>query len=319
MIDLLESTRPAQHDRAIYFCTDQKFLPYTLFLADQIHQKCPQRDFDLVIVSASPLDDHPLFEKDGLRRIVLNLEAVKDSLFVDQRISLAAYLRIFVPRILQDEYRRMLYLDADMFYQRGDLSRLLDLDLQGKAIGAVRDLPAIRRPERINSDLKHVTQEHFKYFNSGMLLIDVPQYLQQEVDLKALEIARALGDKLLAHDQSALNLVLRGDWVELNPIWNFIYTHQTAYYSGFFDVCIFHFCGRRKPFKGTYGGFARRFTEPYRRFMQAHWPEALPAVQKGLQINEKAYLHYGVMLLHALNLKRYMKFEDGWLDDFDVR
>jgi len=319
VVDLKEMSGPARHEKAVYFCTDENFLPYTLFLAHQIATKRPDRDFDLIIVSEKPLSDHPLYDEVGIRRVVLDVDSIRNTLFVDQRITLAAYLRIFAPRVLQSEYRRMIYLDADMFYQRGDLSRLMEIDMAHHAIAAVRDLPQIRKPYRINKDIREITGEHFKYFNSGMLLIDVKAFTEQRIDHQVLELAAELGDRMLAHDQTALNLVLRGDWLEINPVWNFIFTHQTAYYSGFFDVCIYHFCGRRKPFKGTYGGFARRFTEPYRQFFTKHWPAALPGVQGGLDIDQKAYLHYGVLLFHAFNLRRYMRSEDGWTDDFETR
>ena len=260
-----------------------------------------------------------MFDALGLRRAVIDIGHLRDKVFVDQRIPLAAYLRILFPRALRDDYRRVLYLDADVFYQRGDLPRLLDLDMTGKPVAAVRDLPQIRKPLRTNVDMETAGEFHFKYLNSGVLLIDTPAYLTAGVDDTAFAHARRLGEKLTAHDQSALNLALRGDWLELNPVWNYIYTHQTMYFAGFFDVCFYHFCGRRKPFKGKYGGFARRFTEPYRRFFTEHWPDALPQMQDGLQVDRKAWLHRGVMLFHAANFRRYMRFEDDWRSDFDTR
>ena len=309
----------ARHDKAIYLCTDERFFPYALFLMDQIATATPDRDFDLVLLSSKVLPEHPLLDTHQIRRVRIDLDSLDLNLPTNARISLASYLRIFGPEIFADDYRRLLYLDADIFYQRGDLSRLLDLDMQGRAIGGVRDMPQMRKPNRTPEDFRIMGLPQAKYFNAGVLLIDVPTWREQQVTQRALEIAARVGDKLAYHDQSALNGVVQGNWLELNPVWNFTYSHQTMYFSAMFDVCLYHFVGRRKPFMGSYGGFPLRFTEPYRRFMAEHWPAALPALQNGLQIPKKWHLHVFVLLLHATYLRRYLANEGHWHSDWDTR
>mgnify|MGYP000117598083 CR=1 FL=1 len=311
--------RPARHDRAVLMCVDRGFFPYALFLAHQIATAWPARDFDIVIAASEPLLGHPLIDALDLRRVAIDIADLRQGLLADPRMPVATYLRLLVPRALRDDYRRILYLDSDVFYQRGDLSRLLDLEMQGKAVAAVRDLPQIRDPSQTSQDMRELDQPHFKYFNAGVLLLDVDAFLEAAVDHRAFAAVARHGLKLGMHDQSAMNLVLRGDWLELSPVWNFLYVHKNMYFSGFFDVCFFHFCGKRKPFRSGYGGFARRFTEPYRRFLSEHWPEAAGEVQDGLQVDSKAWLHRGVMLFHAANFRRYMRFEDDWRSDFDTR
>ncbi len=309
----------AQHDKAIYLCCDTKFFPYALFVLNQIATRVPERDFDLVLLSLEALPDHALLHRHDIRVIQVALDPARLRVHTDARIPIAAYLRIFGPMIFDGVYRRLLYLDADMFYQRGDLSRLLDLDMQGFAVGAVLDLPQMRKPLRVSSDFRIMGLPQTRYFNSGMLLIDVPAWNAAQATRRVMETAAEFGEKLAMHDQSALNVVFKDAWLEMNPVWNFIYSHQTCYYSAMFDVCFYHFVGRRKPFKGSYGGFPNRFTEPYRLFMTEHWPEALPTLQKGMQIEEKWYLHVFVLLQHALNARRYLRNEGFWFSDWDTR
>jgi lipopolysaccharide biosynthesis glycosyltransferase len=318
-LKIASASRPAQHDKAVYFCADARFLPYAMFLINQIATATPDRDFDLVLLASTKLPEHPLMDLHQVRVVHLDFDALEISLFTDERISLASYLRIFGPELFKQDYRRLLYLDADMFYQRGSLSRLLEIDMHGKAVGACLDLPQMRRPKRVTKDFENMGLPWTKYFNAGMLLIDVPTWTRDRVTERALDVAAQMGKKLTSHDQSALNVVLRDAWLELNPVWNFIYSHQTAYFSAMFDVCIYHFVGRRKPFMGSYGGFPRRFTEPYRRFLTSHFPEAAAAVQDGMKLSLKWHLHAFVLALHAGSVRRYMMTEDQWLSDWDTR
>ena len=86
----------------------------------------------------------------GLRLRVCRIETdgVLCRLPADGRRTEAAYLRLALPAAFRHEYRRLLYLDSDVFPQDGDWQALLSLDLGGRAIGAVRDNLQWRRPRR---------------------------------------------------------------------------------------------------------------------------------------------------------------------------
>lgn len=316
-ISLAAQNREARSDRAVYFCVDAKFFPYALFVADQIATKYPQRQFELVLISAEPLPDHPLMALHDIRVVQVDAAAWGSRLPADERISFAAYLRIMAPDLLATDYRRMLYLDADVFYQRGDLNRLLDLDLSGRAVGAVRDMVQLRKPDRVPEDFRPFDLPFGKYFNSGVLLIDVAEWNTQQITQRALDFASENALKLMAHDQTALNVTLRDNWAELSLVWNYEYSHQTMYYMGFFDVCFVHFIGRRKPFKGSYGGFARRFTEEYRQFFAAHAPHL--TAQVGLQMPAQKRKHIYAILFTLVNAARFLPNDDRFASDWDVK
>ena len=315
-ISIAAQSREARNDRAVYFCVDAKFFPYALFVADQIASKYPQRDFDLCLISATPLPDHPLMAKHDIRVVQIDAAAWGSRLPADDRISFAAYLRIMAPDLLAADYRRMLYLDADVFYQRGDLNRLLSLDLGGRAVGAVRDMVQLRKPDRVPEDFRPFDLPFGKYFNSGVLLIDVAAWNAQGVTQRALDFAAQNALKLMAHDQTALNVTLRDNWAELSLVWNYEYSHQTMYYMGFFDVCFVHFIGRRKPFNQSYGGFARRFTEEYRSFFAQHMPHL--QAQDGLQIASQKRKHLYAILFTLINVGRFLPNDDRFASDWQV-
>lgn len=317
-ISIKSQNRGAEHDTAVYFCVDAKFFPYALFVANQVATKYPERTFDLCLISAESLPDHPLVQPHNIRLLQLDASAWATKLPADDRISFAAYLRIMAPDLLRDDYRRMLYLDADIFYQRGDLNRLLELDLGGRPLGAVRDMIQLRKPDRVPGDFVPFGLPFGKYFNSGVLLIDVAVWNAQQITEKSLDFAAQNALKLLAHDQTALNVTLRGNWTELSLVWNYEYSHQTMYFAGTFDVCFFHFIGRRKPFNQRYGGFPRRFTEEYRLFFDTHTPQLAGTAQNGLEVQKHRRKHFYALMFHLINFGRFLPNDDRFLSDWDV-
>ncbi len=319
-IAVAEQNRSGRHDRAVFFGVDQRFHPYGLFVADQIARRYPKRDFDICILSYEPLEPHPLWEHHELRVCRLETAQLRNRVRSTEYISFASYLRLFAPSVLKGEYRRLLYLDADVFYQRGDLSKLLEIDLEPHALGAVRDMSQLRDPNRRHRDFAAMGLGYCKYFNSGVLLIDVRRFCAEGIAERAIDLAVRYADELTTNDQSILNATLFGQWAELSPVWNFQYSTQTLYFSSMFDVCFFHFIGRRKPFMQKSGIYPRRLTEEYRRFFDVErFPEMAGCVDDGLQISRNRWLHFRALLFHLTGYRRFLRNEGHWRTDWDVR
>lgn len=107
--------QPAAHRRAVYLCADEKFIPYSLFLAQQIAAAHPARDFDICIVSANPITPHPLFAGLGIRIVQIDTGALEQQVQISDRIGFATYLRIFMPRLWQADYDRLCIWTAISF------------------------------------------------------------------------------------------------------------------------------------------------------------------------------------------------------------
>lgn len=269
---IMWQNRPAQHRSAVYFCTDDRYMPYTLFLAHQIAAAHPARNFDLCLVTSGPLTAHPLHDDLNIRLCQIDVGALQNAALVGARIGFAAYLRVFMPQIWTADYDRLLYLDGDIFFQRGDIAALLGADLHGAPIGAVLDTKQWHKPHRPARDITALGLPSAPYFNSGVLLIDVAQFNADQVGSQITALIAARGHDLQWHDQTALNAVLGGNWAQMPVQWNYQYSHKTMLLAAQFDVCLFHFIGRRKPFYRAYGGFPAHFVQPYREFLAQHFP-----------------------------------------------
>jgi hypothetical protein len=315
---IIWQNRPARHRRAVFFCADDRYVPYTLFLAQQIATAHPQRDFDLCIVSAAPLAAHDLFAQLDMRLVQMDMAALEARANIGARIGLATYLRLFMPDLWAGEYDRLLYMDGDVFYQRGDIAALLGADLHGAPVGAVLDTKQWHKPRRPAADIAALGLPHAPYLNGGVLLMDVARFRALGLGGQIVELILQRGHDLIWHDQTALNAVLRGGWAQLPVQWNFQYSHKTMLLSAHFDVCLYHFIGRRKPFYAAYGGFPRRFTAPYRAFLAQHFPALAPLVPDGTG-GPRRWRQLALIFLFNWGMARgALRMEQLQTGDFDI-
>lgn len=268
-----ETTR--RHRKALVLCVDTAYLPYALFLADQIHQKEPSRDYDICLLSDAALQIPPNFTHLNIT-VFPPLEDDDYQRLNVTHLARSAYLRMWAPRMMAQDYDRILYLDSDIFADAAGLSRLFDIEMGGKAIAAVRDVQQWYRPQRNVKEFALAGKPLRPYFNSGVLLIDTAQYLDQRVLERALEIAKNHPERILHHDQSLLNLTLDGDWLELSPVWNWQWPWKYPLFTDWAGPRLLHFIGERKPWNDPQGYCPKRFPMAYAAFFEHYFPERTP-------------------------------------------
>lgn len=131
---------------------------------------------------------------------------------------LATAYNVLAPKYLLEPSRRYLYLDADTVV-RHDLATLWKTDWP-HPIAAVLDAhigwissPSMWRPWR-EEGLEPLTP----YLNTGVMLIDVDEWNSSQLTERTLELMTKY--ELPCVDQDALNLVLRGGFDVLPPVYN---------------------------------------------------------------------------------------------------
>jgi len=202
--------------------------------------------------------------------------SVLEKLPISSHVNVCTYLRLLIPRVLPESLERAIYLDSDMVVL-SDLGRLWDEPLDGRHCLAVQDLsapvmdarhglPAYRRCAPYLSTIRPIPNYKAfgfppfkKYFNVGVMAIDLAKWRQDDVTARLLQCLNDNRRHLRWHDQYALNVVLADGWRELDYRWN-----QTSHVYAFpswersplsaetFDLVrsdpfIVHFNTRRKP------------------------------------------------------------------------
>lgn len=154
-------------------------------------------------------------------------------------ITQAMYYRYLFAELLPPEITKIIYLDADIIC-KGDILPLWQTDLQGKVLAAARDYGEERSCDRIGL-------KNGRYFNSGVLLLDLKQWRQQKFTQKLFQWLEQVGStKILWGDQDALNGVLDGDFIELPKKYNGIVINNTVLNEAM-DMALVHYIDYVKP------------------------------------------------------------------------
>ena len=150
--------------------------------------------------------------------------------------SYTVFLRYFVADFVEED--KALYLDCDIVVTR-DLSSLFETELGDAPLAAVKDLGGeVYFGEQI--------------FNSGVLLINVNYWRENDIAGQLIEMTDSLHDKVTQDDQSILNMLFENHWMELPFAYNCITLHTTfSDYEpekGLYPPVI-HYLTERKPWK----------------------------------------------------------------------
>ena len=175
----------------------------------------------------------------------------KDFTRTISHISESTYSRFILGRI-HPEIRRAIYLDVDVI-ALGDIVELWSQDLDGYAIGAIRDCnvganPVERILERRQNKAIGVALDH-KYFNAGVLLIDLEKWRADGVEDSLFEIEFSTRGKIPCQDQDILNILFsRLGYAELDPRFNWTTKYSFVYGpSAPNGTVIRHFTTAAKP------------------------------------------------------------------------
>ena len=127
------------------------------------------------------------------------------------------YLRLFLGELMPEPLKRCIVVDLDILVTE-DISKIYYTNLKGNVVAAVRDVSATI--ERVLTFRKKYLKEPEKYFNGGMLLVDLDAWRKEKLDKKMQKCAIDDIDLMTATEQDALNICLAGKWLEIDKCWN---------------------------------------------------------------------------------------------------
>jgi lipopolysaccharide biosynthesis glycosyltransferase len=214
---------------------------------------------------------------------------------VDETSSVANYFRLLAPRVLPAHVMKILYLDSDVIV-RGSLLDLWNCEVSGYALAAVED--SFWDPK---SQWSYVEiPKGARYFNSGVMLINLDYWRQNNVGERAIAFIRDNPTKVNYYDQDALNAILVNSWISLSPIWN----HHIP------NPAIVHFIGEDKPwrwstkhaYKMEYYRYRRK--TPWRHYWLAEgWVVSQRTLSRSLRRFARAVLPGSLQQWLRLHLK----------------
>ena len=145
-----------------------------------------------------------------------------ESLITRLHLTKAAYYRLFIPDIVKGD--RALYLDADIVVAQ-PINDLYNVDISNTFLAAINN-------PGIDYDHHDLEMEYSaKYFNSGVMLINLDYWRVHKVKEKVIEFIDRKPEVIQFVDQDGLNSVINGNWLELHPKYNMHTVFTYAEYS----------------------------------------------------------------------------------------
>lgn len=269
-------SEPAGLNRqCLAYVSDQTQASLALFAAHRAATLCPDRSFDILICSFEPLEIPDDIAARGIRNLVMPLREKLTSLKMRQKwLPMEVYLRLWLPEMLADRYNRILYADTDTYLVSPNLDALFDVDMGPYQIAGVRDVQQWMDLTAPVNDFAALDLPGDRFLNSGVMMIDTHAFNKSAL-LEELLAINASDTPTIHHDQSLLNLALRGKWAELNPVWNWQWTHDYPNFTQQADAQMLHFCGPKKPWRAHQkpNRFPPKLIAEYRRFLSHHKSE----------------------------------------------
>jgi len=268
---------PERHDCAVAFCCDRKYYTLALFMIWQLAHHNPHRRFDFVVSSRDDLEVPDWAKSLGVA-IHRAGELPAASKVAGHIGSLAPLYRITLARELGDRYRRILYLDCDMFVEAGDINRLLEMDLGPHPLAAALDAPFLYETNYYAKEYVKLGVSPAPYANTGVQLIDTRAYREQDVERRSFDVCKSHPEAIIYSDQSLTNIALMGKFAQLAPCWNWQNSGRLILMNHGYPVFLRHFIGRAKPDRYVGRKLDARFNLAYREFLANFAPGELPAI-----------------------------------------
>lgn len=205
-----------------------------------------------------------------------NINERFDFEFDTRGFDVSALSRLFIASILSKTVSKVIYLDCDTVVT-DSLLPIWQEDLGDCLVGAVIE-PTVPLQIKQQIDLA----KHDKYFNSGVLVIDLKKWRQENTEETLLRYYQSKGGNLFACDQDTINGALKGCIKPLAPRYNFFTNYKYFRYGQlvrmvpeykifskqeFADAkrypALLHFLGDERPWKnGNYNPY-REYYEKY--------------------------------------------------------
>lgn len=218
-----------------------------------------------------------------LRRV--DISAIVEGYALPERFHITSetFFRLLAPELFR-EYRKILYLDADMIFLR-DVGALYDFDLKDNLLAATLDADHVGQYCGGVPQVRKYTEEVLKlenplaYFQAGVILMNLDAL---RAAFRPGELfSRAVERNDMYMDQDALNVMCQGRVAFLDPRWNVLTDCKgrrireciqfapkrvfEAYQQSRRDPFVIHYAGEEKPWQNPQSDMAEYYWEYARK------------------------------------------------------
>lgn len=176
------------------------------------------------------------------------------------------YGRLLIADHIKDD--TALYLDSDLVILT-DVLALKDVKFDDELIAAVYGCPIEWSLDnkffldKLNWPLDR------GYFNAGVVMLNLKKWREDDIETRWKEISNKYPNDLISHDQTLLNALSEGKFLQLSPVYN------NPWYPGKpkpenADNSIIHFVGSPKPWD-LFGKYVHKGYEAWSKYNSSEW------------------------------------------------
>jgi lipopolysaccharide biosynthesis glycosyltransferase len=257
----------------IAFCSDNNYLKYVAIAIQSIYFNNLNNNIKFHVFLYDVLQE----DMDKLNRMHSDINVYSiPKVFLDKydnehsikHLNRSMYIRLLVPRLLQDRVDKLIYLDADILCFK-DISVINNINIDNVVCAASIDS---LNKENVNKNIQRLNLSTTSYFNSGFLYINVKKWNDFHTEEKVNNILLEHKQHLCYPDQDALNIVLQKNVLIIEPDWNYLFTwiaykDQNKFLETENELPYFvHFTGARKPWYQEHLGAAQAWYVFYKHF-----------------------------------------------------
>lgn len=213
----------------IFFACDDNYLPFLAVTLQSLKENCDKsRIYQIYVLNAGLKHENVEKIKHDFNSLNFNIsffDISNELCEFDKRLhtrdyyTKSTYYRLFIPTLFPD-LKKCLYLDCDIIL-KGDISKLYDLDLENNLVGAVPD-GFLNTNENLKLYVENrVGVEADKYFNAGVLLMNLNKLREFSFKDKFISLLSAVHFDV-AQDQDYLNALCNGKVKLICDDWNFM-------------------------------------------------------------------------------------------------
>lgn len=228
---------------------DHAFLSITSLL-EKVHDEC-----NIYIIHKTPksFKEHltvlkKLFSQHNLKIIKFQYKIGDYPKLKNAHVSEATYYRLFIDKHISENVDFITYIDSDAYILDSPeiLLKALIEELSNKDIPlAAKTTDQFQLGESL--DIFERLNINKKYFNAGVLVINLKEWRAQSIGEKLRKKVFELEESIVYWDQDILNAQFNGDYVELGESLNFLIDVNTEKSQNFENIKIIHYVGKLKP------------------------------------------------------------------------
>lgn len=214
----------------IFFSIDNNYIPFlAAALNSAIKNSSPENNYKAIVMYQDVSEEH----RNRLRSMETEnfkiefvpmekgLESITDRMSNRLRcdyFTLTIFFRLFIPAMFP-QYDKAIYIDSDVVIN-GDIAELYNMEIGDNYLGVCADRSVVEVPELALYMENAVGVNRYKYFNSGVLLMNLK--LLRSVDLKQhfLSLLNTYHFDCIAPDQDYLNAMCCDKVYYLDETWD---------------------------------------------------------------------------------------------------